>query len=209
MASSDGGLSSATLAERVAAAGRIAEKSRRVAELWLSNGGAKGAGTLPVGSGLANDFVALSQQLLANPTTLVETQAEFWQDYLTLWQRTAQRMLGLEAEPVIAPGKDDRRFKHEQWSENAAFDFIKQSYLLSARCLHNTVRGADGLDDQTRRKVESTRARWSTRWHPATSRIPIRRWWPPRWRAAAAIWSRGWRICWTISSAARASSRSA
>jgi polyhydroxyalkanoate synthase len=154
MASSDGALSNAALAERVAAAGRIAEKSRRVAELWLSNGGAKGAGTLPVGSALANDFVALSQQLLANPMTLVETQAEFWQDYLTLWQRTTQRMLGFATEPVIEPAKDDRRFRHEQWSENSVFDFIKQSYLLSARCLHGTVRGADGLDDTTRRKLE-------------------------------------------------------
>ena len=65
---------------------RIAEKTRRVAELWLSEGGAKGGGALPVGQGLANDFMALSQQLLANPMALVETQAEFWQDYLTLWR---------------------------------------------------------------------------------------------------------------------------
>ena len=138
-------------AEQMAAMQRIGEKSRRVVELWLGKGG---AGTLPVSADLASDFMRMTQHVLANPLALVETQTEFWQDYLTLWQRTAQRMLGLEAEPVIAPGKDDRRFKHEQWSENAAFDFIKQSYLLSARCLHNTVRGADGLDDQTRRKVE-------------------------------------------------------
>ncbi|MBX3621231.1 MAG: class I poly(R)-hydroxyalkanoic acid synthase [Rhizobacter sp.] len=138
-------------AEQMAAMQRIGEKSRRVVELWLGKGG---AGTLPVSADLASDFMRMTQHVLANPLALVETQTEFWQDYLTLWQRTAQRMLGLEAEPVIAPAKDDRRFKHEQWSENAAFDFIKQSYLLSARCLHNTVRGADGLDDQTRRKVE-------------------------------------------------------
>ena len=135
MASSDGALSNAALAERVATA-------------------PPRAGTLPVGSALANDFVALSQQLLANPMTLVETQAEFWQDYLTLWQRTTQRMLGFATEPVIEPAKDDRRFRHEQWSENSVIDFIKQSYLLSARCLHGTVRGADGLDDTTRRKLE-------------------------------------------------------
>ena len=85
--------------------------------------------------------MALSQQLLANPMALLETQAEFWQDYLTLWQRTTQRMLGFAAEPVIEPAKDDRRFRHEQWSENTVFDFIKQSYLLSARCLHDTVKG--------------------------------------------------------------------
>ena len=150
MASSDGDWSSAGLAKRGAVAGRIAEKSRRVAELWLSEGG----GALPVGSSLANDFVALSQQLLVNPMALVETQAEFWQDYLTLWQRTTQRMLGFAAEPVIEPAKDDRRFRHEQWTENSVFDFIKQSYLLSARCLHGTVKGADGLDDTARRKLE-------------------------------------------------------
>ena len=85
---------------------------------------------------------------------MVETQAQFWQDYLTLWQRTTQKLLGQATEPVIEPAKDDRRFKHEQWSENAAFDFIKQSYLLSARCLHGTVKGADGLDPTTQRKLE-------------------------------------------------------
>ena len=85
--------------ERMAAMRRIAEKTRRVAELWLSEGGAKGGGALPVGQGLANDFMALSQQLLANPMALVETQAEFWQDYLTLWQRTTQRLLWVRTPP--------------------------------------------------------------------------------------------------------------
>src|SRR5262245_49359333 len=110
-------------AARMAAMQRIAEKSRRVAELWLSNSGAR-AGNLPVGPGVANDFLALTQHLLASPAALLETQAQFWQDYLTLWQRTAQRLLGQEAAPVIAPAKDDRRFRHEQWSENAVFDFV-------------------------------------------------------------------------------------
>ena len=35
----------ADAAERMAAMQRIGEKSRRVAELWLSNGGASGAGS--------------------------------------------------------------------------------------------------------------------------------------------------------------------
>jgi len=145
-------------AERMAALQRIGEKSRRVAELWLGEGGGRGGGggggTLPVVAGLANDFIAMTQRVLANPAALIETQTEFWKDYLTLWQRTTQRLLGQATEPVIAPARDDRRFRHEQWSENTIFDFIKQSYLLSARCLHGTVRGAEGLDDKTRRKVE-------------------------------------------------------
>ena len=115
-------------AEQMAAMQRIGEKSQRVVELWLGKGG---AGTLPVSADLAGDFMRMTQHVLANPLALVETQTEFWQDYLTLWQRTTQRMLGLEAEPMIAPAKDDRRFKHEQWSENAAFDFIKQRRFRS------------------------------------------------------------------------------
>ena len=35
--------------------------------------------------------------------------------------------------PVATPNADDRRFKDALWDENYVFDFIKQSYLLSAR----------------------------------------------------------------------------
>jgi polyhydroxyalkanoate synthase subunit PhaC len=141
-------------AERIAALQRIAEKSSRVVALWLSNNATGGTGALPVSRGLAKDFLEVTQRLLADPAALVETQAQLWQDYLTLWQRTTQRLLGQDTQPVIEPDKADRRFRHEQWSENAVFDFIKQSYLLSARCLHGTVRGVSGLDDTTRRRVE-------------------------------------------------------
>jgi polyhydroxyalkanoate synthase len=152
MSDADSATAAADSAERLAALQRIGEKSRAVVELWLGAGA--GRGGPPVSPELANDFVALGQRLLANPVAMVETQAEFWQDYLTLWQRTAQRLLGQEAAPVIEPARDDRRFRHAHWSENATFDFIKQSYLLSARCLHGTVRGADGLDDKAQRKLE-------------------------------------------------------
>src|SRR5690242_18156220 len=92
-------------AARLAALQRIGEKSRAVVELWLGAGA--GRGGPPVSPELANDFVALGQRLLANPVAMVETQAEFWQDYLTLWQRTTQRLLGQEAAPVIEPARDD------------------------------------------------------------------------------------------------------
>src|SRR6266849_6594202 len=73
---------------------------------------------------------------------------------MTLWQRTAQRFLGGEAEPVVEPPKGDRRFKDSAWSDNALFDFIKQSYLLTARWMQSTVKEVEGLDDKTARKVD-------------------------------------------------------
>ncbi|HCB12644.1 MAG TPA: class I poly(R)-hydroxyalkanoic acid synthase, partial [Gammaproteobacteria bacterium] len=48
----------------------------------------------------------------------------------------------------------DKRFKDEQWAENAVFDFIKQSYLLAADSLQGLVRNVEGLDDKTARKVQ-------------------------------------------------------
>ena len=152
MSDADSAAAAADSAQRLATLQRIGEKSRAVVELWLGEGA--GRGGPPVSPELAQDFVALGQRLMASPMAMVETQAAFWQDYLTLWQRTAQRLLGQEAAPVIEPARDDRRFRHAHWSENATFDFIKQSYLLCARCLHGTVRGADGLDAKAQRKLE-------------------------------------------------------
>ena len=77
-----------------------------------------------------------------------------WQDYMTLWQNTARRMLGEVPEPVVKPDAADRRFKDEMWEENEIFDFIKQSYLLSARWMQGVVKDVEGLDDHTAKKVD-------------------------------------------------------
>ena len=63
-------------------------------------------------------------------------------------------MLGQEAEPVAAPAPTDKRFKDEAWQENPLFDYVKQSYLLASRYLHEVAKGADGLDEHTAQKVD-------------------------------------------------------
>jgi poly[(R)-3-hydroxyalkanoate] polymerase subunit PhaC len=63
-------------------------------------------------------------------------------------------MMGHDAEPVIAPAKDDRRFKDAAWQDNQLFDFVKQSYLLTARWLQSTVQSVEGLEDKTARKID-------------------------------------------------------
>ncbi|MBN8898535.1 MAG: class I poly(R)-hydroxyalkanoic acid synthase, partial [Rhodospirillales bacterium] len=42
----------------------------------------------------------------------------------------------------------------DAWKENEVFDFIKQSYLLSARFVQDVVRQVDGLDPKTAQKVD-------------------------------------------------------
>ena len=64
--------------------------------------------------------------------------------------KDAGRTLRARREPHV----EDRRFKDSLWDENYVFDFIKQSYLLSARWLQGTVKEVEGLDDKTARKVD-------------------------------------------------------
>ena len=73
---------------------------------------------------------------------------------MSLWQNTARRMMGMETEPVIDALATDRRFKDDAWKENEVFDFIKQSYLLSARYVQDVVKQVDGLDAKTAQKVD-------------------------------------------------------
>jgi poly[(R)-3-hydroxyalkanoate] polymerase subunit PhaC len=132
----------------------IAEKSQHlVAEFLKQQPVEDGLGMAsPLSIGAA--FFEMTTRMMADPSRLVEAQLSLWNDYMTLWQRTTQRFLGGAAEPLIEPGPGDRRFRDQAWDENTLFDYIKQSYLLTARWLQNTVRQVEGIDERTARKVD-------------------------------------------------------
>jgi polyhydroxyalkanoate synthase len=62
--------------------------------------------------------------------------------------------MGQNALPVAEPPRGDRRFKHEDWQNNFIYDYIKQSYLIAAKHLQQSVAGVQGLDEHTARKVD-------------------------------------------------------
>ena len=131
----------------------IAERSQRIVGEWLKRQSQEGP-SKPDPLNIGGAFMEMTIKLMANPTHLMQAQMGFWQDYMSLWQSTARRMMGMESEPVIASDPKDRRFKDDAWKENDVFDFIKQSYLLSARYVQDVVTQVDGLDKQTAQKVD-------------------------------------------------------
>jgi len=136
-----------------AAMAKIAEQSQRlVSEFLTRNAVDLDAQTDPLNVGRA--FLEMTTRLMSDPQKLFEAQVSLWQDYMNLWQTTARRMMGEPAEPVIQPAPGDRRFKDEAWQDNQVFDFIKQSYLLTARWLQSTVKDVNGLDTKTAQKVD-------------------------------------------------------
>ena len=136
---------------------RIAEKSQQLVNEFLCRHADEGVSPNtgmadPLNIGAA--FFEMTRRMMEDPTKLVQAQISLWQDYMTLWRNATMRLLGEETDPVVAPKKDDWRFKDEAWSENSLFDFIKQSYLLTARWIQGTVKEVEGLDDQTAKKVD-------------------------------------------------------
>ncbi len=131
----------------------IAERSQRLVLEFLQRQHSDGV-DMATPFNLGQAFMEMTQRLMADPSRLVQAQLSLWQDYLKLWQTTTQRLMGGTAEPVIEASAGDRRFKDSAWTENAVFDYIKQSYLLTARWMQSTVKQVDGLDDKTAKKVD-------------------------------------------------------
>ncbi len=133
---------------------QLAAQSQRLYAAFLKQMG--NTETVPFDPAVVgNAFMQLSQQMLANPQRLAEAQMALWQEYMGLWQHWAKRVSGeTGAEPYAAPDKGDRRFKDASWHENQIFDLLKQSYLVTSRWLQKTVSDVEGLDEDTRLKVD-------------------------------------------------------
>ena len=130
----------------------IAERSQRIVGDWLKRMPKEEHDTDPLNIGGA--FMEMTTRMMANPGRLMQAQLGLWQDYMSLWQNTARRMMGMENQPVIDSASGDKRFKDSAWKDNEVFDFIKQSYLLSARYVSDVVTHVDGLDEKTAKKVD-------------------------------------------------------
>ncbi|HEU5048124.1 MAG TPA: class I poly(R)-hydroxyalkanoic acid synthase [Rickettsiales bacterium] len=133
---------------------KIAEQSQAIFQEFMarnSQSNAFGTGDpLHIGSAFAEWFT----HIMNNPQKVVEIQMNLWQDTLNLWQHTMQKFLGEETAPVIQPDSRDKRFKDTAWQESVIFDFIKQSYLLTARWMQQSVSQAQEMDPQTLRKID-------------------------------------------------------
>jgi polyhydroxyalkanoate synthase len=90
--------------------------------------------------GVGKMFQEVTTKMLLNPTHLIDAQLSLWQEHLKLLQNLTLRNLGYQVEAVATPAKGDRRFKYEGWDNVPWFDFLKQSYLVNARWLNDTVK---------------------------------------------------------------------
>ncbi|HEY6896355.1 MAG TPA: class I poly(R)-hydroxyalkanoic acid synthase [Rhodocyclaceae bacterium] len=131
----------------------VAQRASKLISDHIKRQVEKGVDTPSDELGLAQAFMDMMAKMLSNPYKMAQTQMNLVWDYFSLWQTSMLRFAGMQMAPVAAPVKGDNRFKDEQWEEHFLFDFMKQSYLITARHIHNAVSGVEGLEENAQKKV--------------------------------------------------------
>lgn len=139
--------------EQLEIMGQIVERSQKIMADFAS-AGARGNGGSADPLNLTPMVMELATRMMTNPAALVQAQLSLWQDYIDLWQSSSKRLLGQTTDQVIEPARDDRRFRDPAWNDDAVFNIIKQSYLLTSRWLTEVMNDVEGLDDKTRQKLD-------------------------------------------------------
>jgi len=94
---------------------------------------------------------SIMTSLASRPDKLFAAQADLFNRYMDLWASTTRRAAG-EDQPA-EPSKD-KRFKDPAWSENPAFDVMRQSYLVTSDWMNGLVSSVEDVDPLTKRRAE-------------------------------------------------------
>ncbi len=93
--------------------------------------------------------------LASRPDKLFAAQADLFNRYMDLWASTTRRAAGDET-PAAHDAKlaKDKRFRDPAWTENPAFDVMRQSYLVTADWMNGLVSSVEDVDPLTKRRAE-------------------------------------------------------
>jgi polyhydroxyalkanoate synthase subunit PhaC len=126
--------------------------SRLIDDLWQANPMSR---LVPLSPGeVSKTFQVMWQDTLRDPAKGWAAYADFVTRSTQIWTNAALQMWGAAPAPPVAsvePG--DKRFNAPDWQRNAAFDAIKQSYLLWATTLLKAAADVEGLEPAQQRKV--------------------------------------------------------
>jgi polyhydroxyalkanoate synthase subunit PhaC len=104
---------------------------------------------------MTHAFQQMWLNALSNPVSTWFNYVDFTQKYTQLVASTTLKFWGLgQGVPSVAePEKGDKRFSGLDWQINPVFDFLKQSYLLTATTLLKTAADTRGLNKREQHKL--------------------------------------------------------
>jgi polyhydroxyalkanoate synthase len=106
-------------------------------------------------SAMTRAFQQMWLNALGHPESTWSNYLDFTQKYTQLVAATTLKFwgLGYDVPPVVEPEKSDKRFSTPDWQLNPVFDFLKQSYLVTATTLLKNAANIQGLSDKEQHKL--------------------------------------------------------
>ena len=133
---------------------RIEELSQRLVRAMANKRAIDPHLQAPDGDVFLKAMTAYASEMVNNPAKIIEGQVAYWGKMLKHYV-DAQHVLTTGR--LAAPADDtprDPRFQNPLWDSHPYFNFLKQNYLLTSHAIADAVEGLEGLDPQTRKKVE-------------------------------------------------------
>ncbi len=100
-------------------------------------------------------------------------------DLIALQLHTAAKLAGHKTGDLVEPQPDDRRFADPVWSEEAAWDVLKQWYLFYTRRIQDALFDTPGLSAKARRRAAFWWRKWLNAMAPtnflATNPVAVRK----------------------------------
>ncbi|MFN7709488.1 MAG: PHA/PHB synthase family protein [Holosporales bacterium] len=106
-------------------------------------------------SALSTAFAEATQKALSHPHIWQEPTKQYLHDMGLLWTKSIQVSTDPTLRfPEIASHLNDKRFVDDAWREVPTFSFMRQSYLLWQRWLHQIFQNVQGLDEKKLHKAQ-------------------------------------------------------
>jgi polyhydroxyalkanoate synthase len=121
------------------------QETQKILDNYIAGGGDD------VFSQFSRSWTELITRSMEDPSAWINAFTEYQKAHLNLWQNFWAGLT--ESAPVAEPSPGDRRFNADEWSSHPIFNYIKQSYLLSANLL-KSMAGNANLDVGEQKKLE-------------------------------------------------------
>jgi polyhydroxyalkanoate synthase len=125
--------------------------TKLIDDMWQANPMSR---LVPLNAGeVATSLQQIWLDALKNPQRGWAAYTDFITQSTQIWSNAALQMWGAAPKPVVTPEPSDKRFSAPDWQRNAAFDALKQTYLLSATALLKSASDIEGMDSSQQRKL--------------------------------------------------------
>ena len=135
----------------------ISQTGKAAAQGWMSL-----LPSVPFG----NELAAWASGAAAEPERFAALQRELFENQSRLWSVMLARRNGEAVSPVVETQKGDKRFAGREWRDDAYYDYLRQSYLISAQSLNRMVE-ASALDAPQKDRVRFAVKQWIDAMCPA------------------------------------------